>query len=175
MDAGAVGVERQVRKRRSAGEKLAIVQLTQQALHDYKREGQPLPAFDLTTIDGKHYTAENCKGRILVMDTWFVRCGACVAEMPDLNKWVYQYRDNKDLLFISLCLDDKAAIQKFLQKQGFAFEIAADAADYIEQKLDIHQYPTKILVDKQGKIVKIGSFASIRRELDHLIRSCSGT
>jgi|GEM_PF-312957 len=154
--------------------KSLIEQLTAKALHDYKMEGQPLPGFNMTAIDGKRYTNENCKGRILVIDTWFVRCGACVREMPELNKWVYQNKDRKDVLFLSLCLDSKTAIENFLQKQGFAFDIVADAKDYIEQKLDIQEFPTKILVDKSGKIVRIGSYASIRREMEKLAGISNG-
>jgi len=148
--------------------KSTIVQLTGMAIHDYKMEGKPLPDFNLTAIDGKRYTNESCKGRIVVIDTWFVHCSACVFEMPELNKWVYQNKDRKDVLFLSFCLDNKSTIEKFLQKQGFAFNIVADARDYIEQKLEIQQFPTKILVDKSGKIVRIGSYASIRREMEKL-------
>lgn len=69
-----------------------IRQMAATALSQFKKEEAPLPDFDFTTIEGKNYTNANCKGKILVLDTWFVKCTACVNEMPDLNRWVYQYK-----------------------------------------------------------------------------------
>ncbi|UAY56285.1 TlpA family protein disulfide reductase [Arachidicoccus terrestris] len=146
-----------------------IRQMAATALWQFEKEGTPLPDFDFTTIEGKNYTNANCKGKILVLDTWFVRCTACVNEMPDLNRWVYPYKDRKDVVFLSLCLDDSAAIEKFLTRQGFAFQIVPDAKAYIEGKLGVFEFPTKILVGKDGKIIKIGNFKSIRRVFNKLL------
>lgn len=151
-----------------------IRQMAATALSQFKKEGAPLPDFDFTTIEGKNYTNANCKGKILVVDTWFVKCTACVNEMPDLNRWVYQYKDRNDIVFLSLCLDDKPAIEKFLTRQGFAFQIVPDAAAYIERNLGVYTYPTKFLVGKDGTIIKIGDFKSIKRELNQLLTGRSG-
>lgn len=146
-----------------------IRQMTTMALKDFKKEGTELPAFNLTTIEGENYTSANCKGKILVIDTWFVKCGACVREMPDLNRWVYHYKNRPDVIFLSLCLDDKQTIQQFLTRTGFAFLIVPDGRSYIENALGVSMFPTKILVNKEGKIVKTGNFKSIKRELAMLV------
>ena len=146
-----------------------IGRMTTMALTDFKKEGTELPDFNLTTIEGKNYTNANCKGKVLVIDTWFVKCGACVLEMPDLNRWVYQYKNRPDVIFLGLCLDDKKTIQQFLTHTGFAFQIVPDGKPYIEKALGVMMFPTKILVNKEGRIVKTGNFKAIKRELAKLV------
>lgn len=40
-------------------------------------EGKPLPRFNFKDLDGHTYTNENCKGKVLVLNTWFIKCTAC--------------------------------------------------------------------------------------------------
>ncbi|MGF7230956.1 TlpA family protein disulfide reductase, partial [Arachidicoccus sp.] len=71
----------------------------------YKMEGKQLPGFNFKDLDGNVYNNQNCVGKTLVINTWFVTCTACIHEMPDLNQLVDQYKDRNDVLFLGFCLD----------------------------------------------------------------------
>src|SRR5579875_3257257 len=46
--------------------------------------GQPAPAFDLPTIDGKRVRLEDFRGKTLVINIWATWCPPCQRETPDL-------------------------------------------------------------------------------------------
>lgn len=125
-----------------------------ETLTNYRREGETFPAMHFTDVNGKVYDSANTKGKILVLKCWFIRCGACVAEFPELNKLVYDYRDRDDIVFASFAFDPPADLQAFVLKKPFSYGVIAVPEQFMED-LNIKMYPTHILVNKQGKIVKM--------------------
>ncbi len=120
----------------------------------YQKEGKPLPAFSFVDLAGQTYTPETTKGKILVLKCWFIKCQLCVEEMPDLNKLVASYKDRKDILFVSLAPDKLDALREFLTKTTFDYAVVGNQEDYLGKTLNITRYPTHIVVDKKGNIVK---------------------
>lgn len=133
-------------------------------------EGKTLPEYNFKDLDGHTYNTSNCKGKILVLNTWFVRCGACKDEMPDLNRLKKSYKNRNDIVFLGLCLDGVDSIQKFLTRVPFTYHIIANAKEYNQTSLDIGVYPTNIIVDKKGKVVKVmeGNFDALKVKLAKL-------
>lgn len=125
-----------------------------------KMEGLPFPEFDLTDLNGNLYTNENTKGKTLILKTWFINCKACVAEFPDLNELVNKYKLKNDIIFVSLALDSKSELESFLQKKGFEYKVVPNQRDFIEKKLNLQIYPTHIIVDRNGIILKVVNKAS---------------
>ena len=79
--------------------------------------GKELPAYSLVGRSGKTYTNEDLKGKVVVLNFWSVNCGPCVMEIPVLNKLYLSYKDNKDVVFISILLDKEEALEKLLRKR----------------------------------------------------------
>lgn len=75
--------------------------------------------------------------------------------MPALNAMVNQYKNRKDILFVSLAFDTKEALTTFLQKRNFDYAIVPDQKNYIIDVLRVHMYPTHFIVNKQGMIAKV--------------------
>ncbi len=121
----------------------------------YKMEGEKLPAFDFTDLEGRSYNPENNKGKILVIKCWFVNCQPCVAEMPELNKMVSQYKKRDDIIFVSLALDPEEKLRAFVKKKKFKYAVVASQRKYIMQDLHTVAFPTHIVVNKEGLIVKV--------------------
>jgi peroxiredoxin len=121
----------------------------------YLRVGKKFSNFDFTDINGNHYTNENTKGKILVIKYWFIHCGACVAEMPELNKLVQQYKNRKDILFISVAPDSAAQLKVFFSKTRFDYANVGDQRAFINDDLKIDEFPTHFIINKQGIIVNV--------------------
>jgi peroxiredoxin len=130
-------------------------QLANNELVNFKMEGKELPDYNFTDLDGNRYTTASTKGKLLVVKCWFINCVACVKEFPELNKLVQEYRQRKDILFLSLATDAKADLQSFLIKRPFAYAVVAGQEAYMSKQLGITQYPTHLLINKEGKIVKV--------------------
>lgn len=121
----------------------------------FKMEGQKFPKFNFTDLNGKQYTNENTKGKYIVLKCWFIRCATCIAEFPELNEMVNQYKDRKDIIFVSLAYDEEADLKGFLLKKPFNYATASVPISYFKDTLKISGFPTHYLIDKDGKIVKI--------------------
>lgn len=117
---------------------------------------KPAPGFELTGLDGKIYSLKNLRGKIVILNFWFIACKPCVNEMPVLNSIKKKY-DPKKVVFLALSLDSKAAVNAFLQNHQFNYVMLPDAAP-VHQKYHLNAYPTSIVIDARGIIsfVQIG-------------------
>lgn len=63
--------------------------------------------FELPDVDGRLHRLADYKGKLVVIDYWFTGCSACIF----LNKAMYpimeQFKNNKDIVFISVSPDQK--------------------------------------------------------------------
>ena len=74
--------------------------------------------------------------------------------MPELNKLVKEYENNKDILFLALTLDEKGpSLNKFLDTHVFNYNIVPDSQDYIMNKLQVNSFPTHVVLDKNSNVV----------------------
>jgi peroxiredoxin len=125
-----------------------------------KMVGVSLFDFDFTDLNGNQFTKENTKGKIIILKTWFIKCKACVEEFPELNDFVDRNNSNKNILFISLATDSKEELKKFLIEREFKYNVIPQQKSYITEKLGLEIYPTHIIVDENGNILKVANKAS---------------
>lgn len=118
----------------------------------YKVEGTEFPDYTFVDIQGNRYNKESTRGKTLVVKCWFIRCVPCVQEMPALNALKQKYKDHKDVLFVSLCMDSKNDIEAFLKKKTFDYAIVPDQENFMSENLQVNAYPTHFVVNKNGKI-----------------------
>lgn len=135
--------------------KATIKEMASTEMQHYKMEGTEMPAFNFTDINGSNYDNSSTKGKLIVLKCWYIGCVACVKEFPELNKLVNNYKDNDNILFISLAFDKKDELVKFLKIKKFKYAVVPEMKNFMSSDLSITQYPTHLLVDKTGKIIKI--------------------
>ena len=126
-----------------------------------KGEPKPTaPTFKVASLDGRIFDSRELKGKIVVLNLWFINCPFCAEEIKLLNKIVDEYRDNKEVVFIGLATDDKAKLETFLKKNPFKFNIVASAGDLMlfgfgdKQKNGSYYlpFPTHVVIDREGRI-----------------------
>lgn len=123
-----------------------------------KPEGLPMetkleyaPAFKINNMQGEEVELESLKGKVVVMNFWFINCRPCVEEMPELNSLVKQYKNNKDVVFLAITHDKKANVETFLKKKAFNYQILPDAQKIMDDYI-VMGFPTNIVLDKKGDI-----------------------
>lgn len=114
-------------------------------------KGKQMPYFSAETISGEKIETQKFKGKVLVINLWFITCHPCIAELPALNRLVKEYKD-KDVVFLSLCTDTKERLDlDFLPNYKFDFIIVPDARSIV-QKIGQTGYPTTYIIDKKGNV-----------------------
>lgn len=132
-----------------------IVMFGKLAYQFFQMEGKPLPDFNFVDLNGNVYNPQTCKGKVVVLNFWFIGCTACRQEMPALNKMVASYKDRKDVLFVSLAPDDPDSLKKFLEKNPFAYEVIPRKNKYVIDTLNIRMFPTQMIIDRKGLVAKV--------------------
>jgi peroxiredoxin len=115
--------------------------------------GKPVRSFKLTDLNNKKWNSKTLKGQVVVMNFWFTACKPCVQEMPLLNEVVAAYKD-RNVVFLAPGLDKEEQIRKFLNQYKFDYNIVASAGDYTDE-LKIENFPTHLVIDKQGIIRQV--------------------
>jgi peroxiredoxin len=136
----------------------------------YQMVGRPFPEFHYVDLNGKVYTTQNTKGKIVVLKAWFTACIPCVAEMPELNKLTEKYKNRKDIVFISIAWNPKKALENFTKHTTFKYAVVPVKAAYIEQTLHATGYPAHWIINKDGIVVnmtydKDEMIAALRKEV----------
>lgn len=113
-----------------------------------KLRGNKAPEFNVIDIFGNSWNNANLKGKIVVLNFWFVACSPCIAEIPHLNKLVEEFK-SENVAFLAFALDNEERIGKFLAETLFNYSIVPDSKP-ISEKFFITQYPTHIIIDDEG-------------------------
>jgi thiol-disulfide isomerase/thioredoxin len=115
--------------------------------------GLKFPLFQATALDGKSYSLEDFKGKVVLINLWFIGCPPCVAEIPIFNQLSKEF-DDKNFVIISFGLDDTKEVIEFIKKTPMDFKIFPDSHELIANKFKLNfGYPTNIFLDKEGKII----------------------
>ncbi|KAA6439348.1 TlpA family protein disulfide reductase [Dyadobacter flavalbus] len=130
---------------------------------DYQQLGKVLPDFHFTDINGNRYTAQNTKGKFVILKCWFIGCKPCVAEMPELNKLVASKSNRDDMLFLSLAFDSEQELKSFLARRKFDYKVVGNQKTYLNQTLNIRGYPTHMVINKEGLVERICNSAPALR------------
>lgn len=138
-------------------------------------ENKTAPAFSLTDLQGKTVSDADLRGKVSFINFWFPSCPGCVSEMPKLVKMDGDYRGRDfQILAISVPVSPENGLEQvraYSEQRRLPFRVAFDAERSVSRSyLNTELYPTSVLIDKQGKVLKtyvgIPDFAALYREVD---------
>ncbi|REH54482.1 thiol-disulfide isomerase/thioredoxin [Tenacibaculum gallaicum] len=155
----------------SSNEKIkkSIVSKASIAHQYFKMEGKKLPNYNFVDLNGNPHNKADTKGKLLVLKCWFITCKVCVEEFPELNELVDKYKDEK-IEFVSLAFDKKDELVKFLETKEFKYPTIPEQKDYMAKKLKVKQYPTHLIVDANGIIIKmVNNVKTLTSELERIM------
>lgn len=114
--------------------------------------GSPAPAFTLQNDKGEEISLNDFIGRYVVLDFWGTWCGYCVRGIPKMKDYYFKYKDKTEFLSID-CRDNKQTWIKAIAKYDLNWVNLFAENEKIANQYGIEGYPTKIIIDKEGKIV----------------------
>lgn len=135
-------------------------QMAEEELSNVNREGQLLPDFKFVDLNGTTYTKATTKGKIVVLKFWYTSCIACVEEFSQINAQVAKYKNNSNVLFVSLAMNEAPALRKFLHGREVRFAVVPARKSYLIDTLNVKQYPTHFILGRDGRIAKVTTKAS---------------
>ncbi len=117
--------------------------------------GAVAPSFSVNTIDGKSFSLENYRGKLVLVHFWATWCGPCVNSMPALKELHKELSRHKDIALISLSQDRHESVtRRFAEHYGLTWPQACLNQDpQIAEAYGINGVPTYYLIGPDGKVV----------------------
>ncbi|TKC10194.1 TlpA family protein disulfide reductase [Pedobacter polaris] len=115
------------------------------------KEGEKFKGEKITDMNGNKYDLKVLSDKIYVINFWFINCPPCKQEIPELNKLVAKYKENKNVVFLAIALDNSILLKQFIKTSPFDYNIVDDGR-YYAQKYGVEGYPTHVVVGKDGLI-----------------------
>ena len=107
--------------------------------------------FTLGGVDGSKLALESLKGKVLILDFWTTWCGPCRAEHPLLQLVKERFRDNPQVVFLSLDADDdRSLVKPFLAETGWKDHVWFE--DGLARALEVNSFPSTIVIGRAGKV-----------------------
>ena len=135
--------------------KATINQIGFDALKNYKMEGTAFPKFSFKDLNGNEVSNETMKGKIIVVKCWYIHCTPCIREFPQVNRLTEEYKDRKDILFISLAEDSPEQLKAFLARKPLSYAVIPNMKIYMNETLDLNAFLTHFILNKEGLIAKV--------------------
>ncbi len=117
-------------------------------------KGAAAPAFTVRGLEGQHLELALMRGKVVVLNFWFIACPPCRVEMPQLNRLVDGFA-GKDVVFIAFSSDSSQELRQFLSEAKFKYAIVPNSTK-VALKYGIRGAPTHVVIDKEGKVHWIG-------------------
>lgn len=130
------------------------------------------PDFTLNDINGKPLALSSLRGKYVVLDFWGSWCIWCVRGIPKMKEYYDKYKDKLEILSIDCNESEdkwKAGVEKYELPWLHVYQPRQGAVQ-TTRLYNIQGFPTKILVDPDGNIVKtiIGEDPSFYTFLDEM-------
>jgi peroxiredoxin len=116
------------------------------------RLGATLANFSLTDLSGKTVQLSDFTGRPVLINAWATWCPPCQEEMPDLNAYYQQYRSQGFVVLAVNAGETAAQASAYAQQYGLTFPVLLDPQENLMDLLHINDFPTSILVGRDGKV-----------------------
>jgi thiol-disulfide isomerase/thioredoxin len=134
--------------------------------------GQPAPAFNLETIEGKPLNSQTLANTVTVLDFFAPNCGFCKKQIPRVEPIREKYVE-KGVRFVNISQKmgakeySKDEVTEVLKGLGFKGELALDHANSVGPLFRATSYPTMVVVGKTGKVeaVNSGNLADLESRL----------
>ena len=137
---------------------------------ELQAEGREVPDFTLNDLQGKPLTLSSLRGKYVILDFWGSWCGWCIKGFPEMKEYYQKYKGKFEILGID-CSDSDEAWREAVKEHELPWLHVYNPEDSeLLAQYGIQGFPTKIILDPEGKIVKtiVGEDPAFYTLLDEL-------
>ena len=131
------------------------------------------PDFTLNDINGKPLTLSSLRGKYVILDFWGSWCVWCIRGIPNMKEYYNKYMGKFEILGID-CNDSEQDWKDAVKEHELPWLHVYNTPDsQLLETYNIEGFPTKIIIDPDGKIVKtiVGEDPEFYTFLDQLFAS----
>ena len=120
----------------------------------FVRNPDAAPEFKLDALDGKPLSLATARGKVVLLNFWATWCGPCRAEIPDLIALQQKYKDQLQIIGLTVDDDDESTIKQVVADEHINYPVAMASPDVRLRYGGIAALPTSFVLDAQGRVVQ---------------------
>ena len=120
--------------------------------------------FEAILMDGTKIDIKDYRGKVVILDYWATWCGPCLGEMPTMKTFYKNWHEDRSVEVIGFSVDeDLDAWKQYVENENLAWPNASEVLSKEKnlpdsrERYQINAYPTTILIDQNGKVVRAGN------------------
>jgi len=117
------------------------------------REPTKAPDFTARDLQGRVHRLSDQQEKIVVLNFWASWCLPCIRELPRFQRLFEMTTDDEVEILAVNVRDRISRVEKLLKKRKYGFNIIMDHDGAIYRSFGVTNFPTTILIDKEGRIV----------------------
>ncbi|MBB4845733.1 thiol-disulfide isomerase/thioredoxin [Paucibacter oligotrophus] len=112
--------------------------------------GAPFPADGLLDPAGQPFALEPLRGKPVLINFFAKFCAPCIKEVPQLNQVKAR---RTDFHMLAITLDSRADAADYVKNHGLRWQVAANGADLMLNRLRVMAFPAFALLDRDGHLL----------------------
>lgn len=132
------------------------------------------PEFELQNLQGSTTALSSLRGKYVVLDFWGSWCEWCIYGFPQMKTYYAKYKSKMEILGVD-CRDTEEKWRDAVKEHQLPWlqvRCPDDMLQTIAAPYGIQGFPTKVVIDPQGKIVNtfVGEDPAFYKYLDDLFK-----
>jgi len=140
------------------------------AAADSPKIGFAAPTMMLPDLQDKMVRVGGASPKLTLVNFWASWCGPCLLEAPDLQRLHDEYGEELTVYGINATsFDREREARAFVDEQALAFPILMDRKGKAVEQFKIRQFPTSLLLDRDGNVIDRVEGVIDRKKWERLI------
>ena len=108
--------------------------------------------FTLTDLQGKSWTLQALRGKVVLVNFWATWCQPCRREMPDLDALYQRFKD-QGLVVLAISDEEVGKINELLAEKKVSYPILLDPGSRVYKLFRLDGIPKSFVYDRDGQLV----------------------
>lgn len=130
--------------------------------------------FEMTDKDGQIITHESLRGKVVLLDFWFISCGPCWIKFPKLQEIYDRYHSNPlvEIYAVNRPMqrDEPGQLYSSIEKREYSFPVLRGTQEIMDA-FNVYVYPSVAIIDQTGKVVFMGEIEKAEEHIERLLES----
>lgn len=141
--------------------------------------GHAAPPITLNTLDGKHISLDDLRGKVVILTFWATWCDPCREELPLLSRYAREHAQ-EGLVILGFSLDEPDNLDQVRKVAGtLNFPVGLLGDPHVPGYGRIWHLPVSFTIDRNGNLVDNGwkdtSPAWTQARLDQVVTPLLGS
>jgi thiol-disulfide isomerase/thioredoxin len=123
--------------------------------------------FTLENLEGNNESLSDYRGQVVFLNFWASWCPPCQEEMPDLDKFYADYKDENFMLVAVNVAEEKETVVNYLNENNFEMPVLFDKDGSLTKKYGVQGIPKTFILNKDGEIITMKSGAMTYEQMEN--------